>query len=80
MGLVVKSFTLEPEVIDYVSKTKGNRSASDRANELLRIGMAEEQARQLAAEAATFYGAPKKSVRRGAKAFQKASLRTWDRD
>ncbi len=33
---IPKSFTIEPEISKYVDETKGERSASDRVNDLLR--------------------------------------------
>jgi len=73
---ISKSFTIEPDISSYVDETKGQRSASDRVNELLRLAMLQEQYDRLEAEAAEFFsGTPKD--RAGTKAFQKASLRTF---
>jgi hypothetical protein len=73
---VSKSFTIEPDISSYVDATKGERSASDRVNELLRLAMLQEQYDRLEAEAAEFFSdAPKD--RAGTKAFRKASLRTF---
>ena len=74
-----KSFMLEPEINDYVDSTKGDRSASERLNELLRRAMLEEQYEKLEAEAASFF-ADAAARRRESKAFQKAALRSFDRD
>jgi hypothetical protein len=76
---ISKSFTIEPDISSYVDETKGERSASERVNELLRLAMLQEQYERLEAEAAEFFSdAPKD--RAGTKAFQKASLRTFGRD
>lgn len=83
---LAKSFTIEADINEYVDQTKGERSASERVNELLRRAMMQEQYARLAAEAAEFFGggqaerAGSKAVRAEAKAFQKASLRTFGRD
>ena len=76
---MAKTFTIEPEINDYVASTKGNRSASERVNELLKRAMLEEEYEQLEVEAAAFFADANKG-RSGAKAFQKAALRTFDRD
>jgi hypothetical protein len=75
---ISKSFTIEQDLSDYVDETKGDRSASDRVNELLRRAMLREQHDKLAAEAAEFFADLKKD-RAESKAFQKAALRTFSR-
>jgi hypothetical protein len=77
---IAKSFTLDPEVSDYVDGTKGNRSASDRVNELLRRAMLAEQYERLEAEAAAFFGSSTESDRKETIAFQDAALRTFQND
>ena len=74
-----KSFTIEAELNTYVDETKGDRSASERVNELLRLAMMQEQFDKLEAEAAEFF-ADGKSDRAETRAFQKESLRTFSRD
>jgi len=76
---LAKSFTIEPDINNYVDETKGDRSASERVNELLRRAMLQEQEERLAAEAAEFFAAAN-AGRNETEAFQKASRRTWDRD
>src|SRR5207253_5892488 len=68
---LAKSFTIEPDINSYVDETKGDRSASDRVNELLRRAMLQEQYDRLEAEAAEFF-AHAKTARIETKAFQKA--------
>jgi hypothetical protein len=74
-----KSFMVEPEINEYVDATKGDRSASERVNELLKRAIVEEQYDRLEAEAAAFF-AEAHSSRGETRAFQKAALRTLDRD
>jgi hypothetical protein len=76
---ISKSFTIEPEISKYVDETKGERSASDRVNDLLRRAMIQEQCERLEAEAAEFF-AGAQSDRSETHQFQKASLRTLGRD
>jgi len=76
---LAKSFTIEAEISEYVEETKGDRSASERVNELLRRAMIQEQYDRLEAEAAEFFR-DAKGERAEAKAFQKESLRTFGRD
>jgi len=77
---LAKSFTIEPDLNEYVATTKGARSASERVNELLRRAMLEEQYEKLEREAAAFFTAAPKESRREVRSFQRASLRTLSRD
>lgn len=77
---IAKSFTLDIEVSEYVDGTKGDRSASERVNELLRRAMLAEQYERLDAEAATFFGTSQESERKEAAAFQNAALKSFQRD
>jgi hypothetical protein len=76
---MAKSFTIEPDINSYVDETKGERSASERVNELLRRAMLLEQHERLAAEAAEFF-ADADVERTETRALQKASLRTFGLD
>ena len=76
---IPKSFTIDAEISNYVDETKGEQSASDRVNELLRLAMVQEQYQRLEAEAAEFF-ADVQTDRSETKDFQKASLRTLGRD
>lgn len=76
----VKSFTLEPEVDQYVSGTKGDRSASQRVNEMLKRVIRQERYDRLEAEARTFFASAGKAERKEAGAFQAASVRSITRD
>ncbi len=77
---LAKTFTIEPDINDYVGEAKGDRSASERINELLRRAILEEQYERLDAEAAAFFADDSKADRAETKAMQKASLRTFRRD
>lgn len=74
-----KSFMVDPEINEYVDSTKGDRSASERVNELLKRAILEEQNDRLEAEAAAFF-AEARDARAETGAFQEAALRTLDRD
>ncbi|HEY2823662.1 MAG TPA: hypothetical protein VGJ06_21645 [Candidatus Acidoferrum sp.] len=76
---LAKSFTIEPEINEYVDTTKGERSASERVNELLKRAIAQERYERLAEEAAEFF-ADGKIDRTETDAFQKAALRSFGRD
>jgi len=75
---ISKSYTIDPDVESYVSSTRGDHSASERVNELLRRAIANEKYEQLGREAAQFFASD--ADRSGTKAFQEASLRTLSRD
>ena len=75
-----KSFSIEPEIDDYVSSTKGAHSASERINELLRRAMHAEKYERLEAEAESFFRTVRKDERAETRAFQSAALRTFERD
>lgn len=75
-----KSFTIEEEVSEYVDSTKGERSASERVNELLRRAILQEQEERLAREAASFFSDARNAGRKEARAFQKTSRKSLARD
>ena len=77
---IAKSFTLDPELSDYVKRTKGSRSASDRVNDLLRRAMLQEKHERLEAEAQAFFSASGANERNETRAFQRAARRTFERD
>ena len=76
---LAKSFTIEPDINSYVDRTKGDRSASERVNEMLRRAMLQEQYARLEAEAAEFFAGAKLD-RAATKAFQKEALKTFGRE
>ena len=75
-----KSFTIEEEVSEYIASTKGERSASERVNELLRRAILQEQEERLAREAAAFFSDARNAGRKETRAFQKASRKALARD
>ena len=79
---IAKSFTIEAELNEYVEETKGDASASERINQLLRRAKVQEEYDRLELEAAKFFAdaSAKGADRAEAKPFQKASLRTFGRD
>ena len=76
---IIKSYTIDPELDEYVAATKGKESASERVNELLRLAMIQEQNDKLESEAAAFFSVQQKD-RKDELAFQKAALHTFERD
>lgn len=77
---LAKSFTIEPEINEYVTRTKGEHSASERVNDLLRRAMLQEKYERLETEAEKFFAAADEKERKGTQAFQTAALRTFHRD
>jgi hypothetical protein len=76
----IKSYTIDPEVDSYVATTKGDGSASERVNALLKRAIMQEQGEKLEAEAAAFFSVAKAKRRKGTLDFQLAALRTFERD
>jgi len=74
-----KSLTLEPEVIAYIEDTRGQSSASDRANQLLQRAIREEELERFEREAAAFYRAVGED-RSETRAVQSLTLRGVTRD
>ena len=75
-----KTFTVEESLLTLVERTKGDRSTSERVNELLKLALEVEQRNKLEREAALFYSAVKQDDRREERAFERASLRSFERD
>ncbi|MGC2322644.1 MAG: hypothetical protein WA463_08450 [Terriglobales bacterium] len=74
-----RSFSLDPEVLAEVDKTKGDDSASERVNQLLKLALETERKADRWREAEEFFNdAP--DDRQERRAFQKASLRTLTRE
>jgi hypothetical protein len=74
-----RSFSLDPDVLSEVERTKGSASASERVNHLLRYALEIERKAGLYQEAAEFF-ATASDDREECRAFQEASLRTWTRE
>jgi hypothetical protein len=77
---IQKTFTLEESVLAVVERTKGDRSASERVNALLKRALELERRDELEREAALFYAGAGQKDRQEERAFQKASLRSLKRD
>jgi hypothetical protein len=77
---MAKSFTIEPDINTYVDTTKGDRSASERVNELLKRAIVQECYEKLEADANEFYSTETAEERAETKAFQSASIRSMARD
>jgi hypothetical protein len=75
-----KSFTIEQEIDEYVANTRGERSASDRVNELLKRAILQERLEKLEEAAAAFFSDARNATRKDALAFQRASMLTLARD
>lgn len=74
-----RSFSLDPDVLDQVERTKGQASASERVNHLLKYALEMERKANLYQEAAQFFNTAADD-REERRAFQKANLRTWSRE
>jgi hypothetical protein len=74
------SYTIDKDVKDYIDETKGELSASQRANELLNAAIEREQLDALARQARQFFGDPRNADRENARAFQKSAIRVQARD
>jgi hypothetical protein len=76
---ISRSFTIEPDISEYVTNTKGKRSASERVNDLLRRAMLQEKYELLETEAEVFFTATGAKDRKEIHAFQTAARRTVER-
>jgi len=77
---IPKTVTMDESVLAAVERTKGERSTSDRVNELLKLGLEQEQREALEQEAARFYAVANQSDRTEERAFQQASVRRMRRE
>jgi hypothetical protein len=73
-----RSYSLDPRIVAEVQRTKGQTSASERVNQLLRYALEMERKASLAEEAADFF-ANEHHDRQERLAFRKASLKSWVR-
>ncbi len=71
---------MDRSILDYLQRTRSNRSRSERLNELLRRAILQEQYEALEKEAAEFFAASGKAERAEARAFARASRRSLTRD
>ena len=74
-----RSFSLDPDVLSGVERTKGSASASERVNQLLKYALEMERKAELFEEAGRFFSsAPAEREER--RAYQRASVRSWARE
>jgi Arc/MetJ family transcription regulator len=73
-----RSFSLDPELLTEIERTKGPSSASERVNILLRKALEAERKAALREEAAGFFANGNDSSQER-RAFQKASIKSWSR-
>ena len=74
-----RSFSLDPELLSEIERTKGHDSASQRVNALLKYALEMERKASLREEAAQFFAAePERRQER--RAFQKAGIKSWSRE
>ncbi len=73
-----RSFSLDPDVLSQVDRTKGSASASERVNHLLKYALEMESKADLFEEAARFFDAAP-DQREERRAFQRAAVRSWAR-
>jgi len=71
-----RSYSLDVEIVDEIERTKGEASASERVNQLLRYALEVERKASLAEEAAEFFASESRD-RRERRAFRKMSFRCW---
>ena len=76
---IPKTITVEESILADLERSRGSRSTSERVNELLKIALEQEAKQALEREAATFFS-KNKDDRTERRAFQKASLRSLQRD
>lgn len=76
---IPKTITVEESILADLERSRGSRSTSERVNELLKFALQQEAKQALEREAATFYS-ENQNDRTERRAFQKASLRSLQRD
>ena len=74
-----RSFSIDPELLSEIDRTKGHDSASQRVNALLKYALEMERKATLREEAAQFF-AGAQDVRPERRAFQKAGIKSWSRE
>jgi hypothetical protein len=74
-----RSFSLDPELLSEIDRTKGHDSASQRVNALLKYAFEMERKAALREETAQFF-AGTQDVRQERRAFQRAGIKSWSRE
>jgi Arc/MetJ family transcription regulator len=75
-----KSFTISDDILAQVAETKGNRSTSQRVNDLLREALALERRERLEQEAAEFFAVENQHSNRERESYLKASRKSLSRE
>ncbi len=75
-----KSYSLDPDILDFIGRTQGELSASERVNQLLRQAIVADEYRALEREAAEFFSHISAEERREAAAYEAATIRALARD
>ena len=73
-----RSFSLDPELLAEIERTKGRSSASERVNVLLTQALEAERKKKLSEEAAEFFAATADDQER--RAFRNAGIKSWTRE
>ncbi|MFZ0802870.1 MAG: hypothetical protein WBQ09_06880 [Terriglobales bacterium] len=76
---IPKTITVEESILADLERSRGNRSTSERINELLKRALEHEARENFEREAALFYS-KNENDRAERRAFQKASIRSLERD
>jgi hypothetical protein len=74
-----RSFSLDPELLSEIERTRGQVSASERVNQLLQYALDMERKASLYKEAAEFFGHGAQDAEER-RAFRQAGLRSWERE
>ncbi len=74
-----RSYSIDPDLHTYIAETKGDRSASERVNELLKLAIEQEELQALERDASKFFANPKNHDRQSARAFQRSAIRVQKR-
>ena len=74
-----RSFSLDPDLLDAIERTKGSDSASERVNQLLRCALETEHRARVDQEIVEFFS-DVPDDREARQAFQAAGLKTWARE
>jgi Arc/MetJ family transcription regulator len=74
------TFTVDEELLQRIEHSRGERSASERVNELLRRGLERELEEELGRQAQQFFAKPDADERAEREGFLKLTKKSWARD
>jgi predicted CopG family antitoxin len=74
------TFTISKDILEEISSTRGNRSTSERVNELLKRALDLERREALERQAEHFFASESTKAVEERTAFQRASKRSLSRD